>query len=50
MEFLDQIFNQRENIISDNSKKLYVRNLLKLNDNKKIKYLKFLKYLDEVID
>ncbi len=36
MEFLDQIFNQRENIISDNSKKLYVRNLLKLNDNKEI--------------
>ena len=50
MEFLDQIFNQRENIISDNSKKLYVRNLLKLNDNKEIKNLKFLNNLDEVID
>ena len=36
MEFLEQIFNQRDNIISDNSKKLYVRNLLKLNDNKEI--------------
>ena len=50
MEFLDQIFNQRENIISDNSKKLYVRNLLKLNDNKEIKDLKFLNNLDDVVD
>jgi hypothetical protein len=50
MEFLNKIFDERENSISDNSKKLYVRNLSKLNNHEEITNLKFLNDINEVID
>jgi len=42
MSFLDLIFNKREKSISESSKKLYTRNLQKLNDNKEIESFDFL--------
>ena len=42
MSFLDLIFNKREKSISESSKKLYTRNLQKLNDNKEIDSFDFL--------
>jgi integrase len=50
MEFLNKIFDERENSISDNSKKLYVRNLSKLNNQEKIINLNFLNDINDVID
>jgi len=33
MEFLNKVFEQRDKPISDSSKKLYTRNLMKLNND-----------------
>ena len=33
MEFLNNVFEQRDKPISDSSKKLYTRNLMKLNND-----------------
>jgi hypothetical protein len=43
MEFLNNVFEQRENPISDSSKKLYTRNLMKLNNDMPITNFNFLK-------
>ena len=43
MEFLNNVFEQRDKPISDSSKKLYVRNLMKLNNNMPITNFNFLK-------
>ena len=47
--FLNNIFNKRDKPISENSEKLYTRNLEKLNDNKPVTDLKFLKNIKEVL-
>ena len=43
MEFLNNIFEQRDKPISDSSKKLYTRNLMKLNNDQPITNFNFLK-------
>jgi hypothetical protein len=43
MEFLNNVFEQRDKPISDSSKKLYTRNLMKLNNNNDITNFNFLK-------
>ena len=43
MEFLNKVFEQRDKPISDSSKKLYTRNLMKLNDDMPITNFNFLK-------
>jgi len=43
MEFLNQVFEKRDKPISDSSKKLYTRNLMKLNDDMPITNFNFLK-------
>ena len=43
MEFLNNVFEQRDKPISDSSKKLYTRNLLKLNNDQPITNFNFLK-------
>ena len=43
MEFLNNIFEQRDKPISDSSKKLYTRNLMKLNNDMPITNFNFLK-------
>lgn len=47
--FLNTIFNKRDKPISENSEKLYTRNLEKLNDNKPVTELKFLKNIKQVL-
>lgn len=47
MDFLNQLFNQRE--ISDSSKALYIRNLIKLNDGNTIENLKFLNNTSDIM-
>jgi len=47
--FLNNIFNKRDKPISENSEKLYTRNLEKLNENKPVTDLKFLKNIKEVL-
>ena len=44
---IDEASSNRQ--LSENSKNLYKRNLLKLNDNKEIKNFNFLKNKDEVL-
>jgi len=44
---IDEALSNRQ--LSENSKNLYKRNLLKLNDNKEIKNFNFLKNKDEVL-
>ena len=39
--FLNNIFNERDKPIYENSEKLYTRNLEKLNENKPVTDLKF---------
>ena len=39
MEFLNKVFEQRDKPISDSSKKLYTRNLMKLNNDMHHPYL-----------
>ena len=41
--FLNNIFNKRDKPNSENSEKLYTRNLEKINENKPVTDLKFLK-------
>ena len=43
MEFLNNVFEQRDKPISDSSKKLYTRNLMKLNNDMPITNFNFLK-------
>ena len=43
MEFLNKVFEQRDKPISDSSKKLYTRNLMKLNNDMPITNFNFLK-------
>ena len=43
MEFLNNVFEQRDTPISDSSKKLYTRNLMKLNNDMPITNFNFLK-------
>ena len=43
MEFLNKVFEQRDKPISDSSKKLYTRNLMKLNNVQAITNFNFLK-------
>ena len=43
MEFLNSVFEQRDKSISDSSKKLYTRNLMKLNNDMPITNFNFLK-------
>ena len=43
MEFLNNIFEQRDKQISESSQKLYTRNLMKLNNNMPITNFNFLK-------
>lgn len=50
MDFLNSVFEQREKPISDSSKKLYARNLMKLNDNQPITDFNFLKDPKQVLD
>jgi hypothetical protein len=47
--FINNIFDQREKPISDNSRNLYRRNLEKLNDNQPITDFKFLENIKEVL-
>ena len=47
MNKIDEALSNRQ--LSENSKNLYKRNLLKLNDNKEIKNFNFLKNKDEVL-
>jgi len=47
--FLNNIFNKRDKPISENSEKLYTRNLEKLNENKPVTELKFLKNIKETL-
>ena len=47
--FLNNIFNKRDKPISENSEKLYTRNLEKINDNKPVTELKYLKNIKEVL-
>ena len=47
--FLNNIFNKRDKPISENSEKLYTRNLEKINENKPVTDLKFLKNIKEVL-
>lgn len=50
MDFLNSVFEQREKPIGDSSKKLYARNLMKLNDNQPITDFNFLKDPKQVLD
>ena len=43
MEFLNNVFEQRDKPISDSSKKIYTRNLMKLNNDMTITNFNFLK-------
>ena len=43
MEYLNNVFEQRDKPISDSSKKLYTRNLMKLNNNMPITNFIFFK-------
>jgi hypothetical protein len=47
-DLVNELFNCKN--ITDNSRKLYIRNLLKLNENKPIKNLTFLKSKTKVLD
>ena len=51
MEFLNtgKVFEQREKPISDSSKKLYTRNLMKLNNDQPITNFNFLKEPKQIL-
>ena len=49
MEFLNEIFDNREKPISENSRKLYIHNLMKLNNNEPITNLNFLIDINSVL-
>jgi len=50
MEFLNKVFEQRDKPISDSSKKLYTRNLMKLNNNMPITNFNFLKEPKQILN
>ena len=50
MDFLDNVFQQRDKPISDSSKKLYVRNLMKLNNDMPITNFNFLKEPKQILN
>ena len=49
MEFLNEIFDNREKPIGENSRKLYIHNLMKLNNNDPITNLNFLNDINSVL-
>ena len=49
MEFLNKVFEQRDKPISDSSKKLYTRNLMKLNNDMPITNFHFLKEPKQIL-
>jgi hypothetical protein len=49
MEFLNEIFDKREKPIGENSRKLYIHNLMKLNNGEPIINLDFLKDINAVL-
>ena len=50
MEFLNKVFEQRDKPISDSSKKLYTRNLMKLNNDQAITNFNFLKEPKQILN
>jgi hypothetical protein len=50
MEFLNKVFEQRDKPISDSSKKLYTRNLMKLNNDMPITSFNFLKEPKQILN
>jgi hypothetical protein len=50
MEFLNKVFEQRDKTISDSSKKLYTRNLMKLNNDMPITNFNFLKEPKQILN
>jgi len=50
MEFLNKVFEQRDKMISDSSKKLYTRNLMKLNNDMPITNFNFLKEPKQILN
>ena len=50
MDFLNNVFEQRDKPISDSSKKLYVRNLMKLNNDMPITNFNFLKEPKQILN
>ena len=50
MEFLNKVFEQRDKPISDSSKKLYTRNLMKLNNDMPISNFNFLKEPKQILN
>jgi len=50
MEFLNKVFEQRDKVISDSSKKLYTRNLMKLNNDMPITNFNFLKEPKQILN
>ena len=50
MEFLNKVFEQRDKPISDSSKKLYTRNLMKLNNVQAITNFNFLKEPKQILN
>jgi hypothetical protein len=50
MEFLNKVFEQRDKPISDSSKKLYTRNLMKLNNDQPITNFNFLKEPKQILN
>ena len=47
--FLNNIFDKRDKPISESSRKLYIRNLEKMNDNKEVTNVKFLQDTSRII-
>jgi len=50
MEFLNKVFKLRDKPISDSSKRLYTRNLMKLNNDQAITIFNFLKEPKEILN
>ena len=50
MDFLNNVFQQRDKPISDSIKKLYVRNLMKLNNDMPITNFNFLKEPKQILN
>ena len=50
MDFLNNVFQQRDKLISESSRKLYVRNLMKLNNDMPITNFNFLKKPKQILN
>ena len=50
MEFLNKVVEQRDKPISDSSKKLYTRNLMKLNNDQAVTNSNFLKEPKQILN